>query len=467
MQTNTIFYFLSTFIIFSVEGICQKPTSNLPPIQLVRYKENYDSIKIQNVSLSFIEKIKHIDIDKKPAIYISFGAEVREAYEFHKNPVFGLRQLGSDGFWLQRYHLHADLHVTNIVRTFLQLGSAIKIGGIGKPSPIQEDKLFMHQAFVQVALPGKTSKPKVIINAGRQEIEIGSGRFVSIRIGPNIRQSFDALRVIILDVDNWSFNAFYSRPVKNQQGYFDNETFSDKTPDFWNISATHKLIKISSNIDLYYWGLRNKDAEFVQGSGRELRHSFGARVFANQKLVDYDAEVMYQFGDFNNSHISAYTVSVDAGYTFTNLKAKPRIGLKTQIASGDRNPSDAHLQTFNSFFPESGGYFAGVSNLFDLHPSVDLDLNKIKLKSAVAFVWRQSNSDGLYSPGRVIIIKDAGFNKYSYIGTQVQQTAFCPISRYVSFRGIYQYFFAGKYLSNSHPKRHDETFFTVMVSLII
>lgn len=70
-------------------------------------------------------------------------------------------------------------------------------------------------------------------------MEIGSGRFVSIRIGPNIRQSFDALRVIVLDVNNWSFNAFYSRPVKNQRGYFDNETFSGKVPDFWNISTTH------------------------------------------------------------------------------------------------------------------------------------------------------------------------------------------------------------------------------------
>lgn len=203
----------------------------------------------------------------------------------------------------------------------------------------------------------------------------------------------------------------------------------------------------------------------MQGAGRELRHSIGVRLFATQRLVDYDAEVVYQFGDFSNTSISAYTASVDAGYTFTNLKAKPRIGLKTQIVSGDKNPADVRLQSFNALFPEAGGYFE-VSNIFDLHPSADLDLNKVKLRSAVAFVWRQSNSDGLYSPGRAIVIKDAGYNKYGYVGTQVQQTAFWPISRYVSFRGIYQYFFAGHYLRNSKPERHDAIFFTVLGSFI-
>lgn len=168
---NKIFSLLTlvvtTSILFTVEGRCQNSNSNLPPIQLVRYKENYDSIKIKNQSLNFIEKLRHIDIDKKQAMYISFGAEVRQAYEFYKNPFLGL-QKRNDGFWLQRYHLHADFHFTDIVRTFIQLGSGIKIGGFGIPSPVQEDKLFIHQAFAQVSLPGKTSMPKIIVSAGRK-----------------------------------------------------------------------------------------------------------------------------------------------------------------------------------------------------------------------------------------------------------------------------------------------------------
>ncbi|MBC7936577.1 MAG: alginate export family protein, partial [Rhizobacter sp.] len=90
----------------------------------------------------------------------------------------------------------------------------------------------------------------------------------------------------------------------------------------------------------------------------------------------------------------------------------------------------------------------------------------VKLKSALAFVWRYSLADGIYNPGGLIIVKDAGYNNHRFVGTQVQQTVAWSLNRYVSLRGIYGHFFAGSYLRNSKPERLDTDFFTALLSFI-
>ncbi|MCX6954094.1 MAG: alginate export family protein, partial [Verrucomicrobia bacterium] len=78
-------------------------------------------------------------------------------------------------------------------------------------------------------------------------------------------------------------------------------------------------------------------------------------------------------------------------------------GLKADIASGDRDPARAELQTFNALFPR-GAYFAesaliGPANFFDVHPSVELKpRNDVTLTADWDFLWRESARDGLYGP---------------------------------------------------------------------
>ncbi|OAM90255.1 hypothetical protein AW736_01065 [Termitidicoccus mucosus] len=55
------------------------------------------------------------------------------------------------------------------------------------------------------------------------------------------------------------------------------------------------------HIDLYYLGLRRKDARFDQGTALEERHSLGARVWGAYSEFDYNFEFVGQSGDFGGA----------------------------------------------------------------------------------------------------------------------------------------------------------------------
>jgi len=134
------------------------------------------------------------------------------------------------------------------------------------------------------------------------------------------------------------------------------------------------------NVDFYYFGIENDNAVYNQGAGHELRHSIGTRIWGKQAGWDYNVELVYQFGTFGDADISAWTAASEAGYTFANAPLRPRFFLKADIASGDQDPNNPNLNTFNALFPK-GAYFSetgliGPANIIDVHPGIELQLTK-------------------------------------------------------------------------------------------
>ena len=110
--------------------------------------------------------------------------------------------------------------------------------------------------------------PQLTLRAGRQELAFGSSRLVSVREGPNVRQSFDGLRVMLTTAP-WRIDAFVTLPVETNRRIFDDA--SDDTRVFWGLYVVHPLALLpKGNIDLYYLGLDSKQAEFDQGAAHEF-----------------------------------------------------------------------------------------------------------------------------------------------------------------------------------------------------
>ena len=114
-----------------------------------------------------------------------------------------------NSFFLQRYMLHTDWHFGSHVRAFVQLKSGLESFREGGPRPIDEKKLDFHSAFVEIGA-GEGDR-WVVLQAGRQELNYGSGRLVSVREGPNVRQSFDGAKLKI-KAGAWRVDAFAARP---------------------------------------------------------------------------------------------------------------------------------------------------------------------------------------------------------------------------------------------------------------
>ena len=79
--------------------------------------------------------------------------EARVRYEYFHNPLWGAVPQDEDGYWLQRYMLHADAHFTEWFRAFAQFKSGLETDRKGGPRPTDRDEADLHQAFFDVRVP--------------------------------------------------------------------------------------------------------------------------------------------------------------------------------------------------------------------------------------------------------------------------------------------------------------------------
>src|SRR6185503_11533007 len=127
---------------------------------------------------------------------------------------------------------------------------------------------------------------------GRQELAFGSSRLVAVRESPNVRQSFDGVRLTVR-ATKWRVDGFVTKPVETDRGIFDDAP--DHTRTFWGAYAVRPLPLLPKvNMDLYYFGIDRKSARFDQGAAKETRHSLGARLWGTRQSWDYNYEVVYQ-----------------------------------------------------------------------------------------------------------------------------------------------------------------------------
>ncbi|HEX2630941.1 MAG TPA: alginate export family protein, partial [Chitinophagaceae bacterium] len=194
----------------------------------LRYDEDYSRVA-NDSNPNWYSRMKFQPLSANKETYISIGGDIRYQYQWFRNENWGQLQQDRDGFILTRYQLHADLHAGKKFRAFAQLQSSFANGKQNSISPVDENQLDLHQAFVDYAVqPGRLNN--FILRVGRQELLYGSQRLVSVRDGPNNRQSFDAVRMLYMR-GNYKADFFYSHFVRSKQKIFD-DGFNQGTK-FW------------------------------------------------------------------------------------------------------------------------------------------------------------------------------------------------------------------------------------------
>ena len=101
----------------------------------------------------------------------------------------------------------------------------------------------------------------------------------------------------------------------------------------------------------------------------------GARIFMKgYKGFDFDATYVEQMGDSASDDIDAYGYHALLGYRFKQISFKPRISMEYTFASGDSDPTDGKLETFDGAF---GGRakILGRMNLFFWQNIKDAQIN--------------------------------------------------------------------------------------------
>lgn len=421
------------------------------PYQKLRYEENWRPSEGRPAEADFFTPIKFVPLNHQTTSYLSLGGEIRQRYEYTRNPTWGDDPQDAHGVYLQRYILQADLHFTRNLRVFTQVLSALESGRSGGPSPVDENQLALQNAFLDIgfSLP---DEDQVLFRPGRQELLLGSGRLVDVREGPNVRRTFDGGRGIFRS-KTFEMSALAFRPVEDDRGVFDDQT--DENRLLWGLYLVKSPEETTSGLDFYYLGFKEDEADYAQGIADETRHSLGVRVFGDRAGWDYNWEAIYQWGEFGKGDIRAWTLATITGYSWNELRFKPRFGLSANIASGDRDADDPDLESFNALFPR-GNYFSemavlGPRNFYNLHPSLSLELPAgVGLSADINFFWRQSKRDGVYAPNGGLLRPPGGSDK-RYVATTGSFTLEKSWGPHLSSTVIYSRSVPGGFIEDTGP----------------
>src|SRR5512138_825865 len=135
----------------------------------LRFDDDYECVRDVQNRESTPANFKFIPLEPDGGVYLSLGGEVRQRYEYTDDPLFGADPQDKSGVWLQRFMVHGDLTLGPHIRVFAQLSSAFETGRAGGPSPVDENKLELQNAFVDLNL-SLGADATLTLRGGRQEL---------------------------------------------------------------------------------------------------------------------------------------------------------------------------------------------------------------------------------------------------------------------------------------------------------
>jgi hypothetical protein len=403
-----------------------------PEIQFNRWQDDWSVLANPNVPGEPFDNLKYIPLSADdPQTYLSLGANLRERFESNDATNFGVGTSAKDSYDISRLEAYADLRIAGRIQFFTQLQSDYAIGK-EVHTPVDQDRpVDLEQAFIALTEPLDNGFLKMRL--GRQQIGFDLQRFVSVRDGPNVRQSYDAAW-IDYEKGNWRYISFYSHPVQDRDlASFDDYSSPKLSYDGFRIE---RHLMQSAEVAVYVSRFTQENAKFPSATGDERRDIVDARFSGTRGSWDWDIEAMNQVGRIGLQNIEAWAFGSILGYTLKQLPCSPRLGLQVDAASGDKSRRDNELNTFNPLFPN--GYYVtlagytGFVNFIHVKPSLTVHpLAHLKLMVAIAGQWRETTADAVYTQPDIPVAETAG-HAGQYTGTYGQFRGDYALTKHVA-----------------------------------
>jgi hypothetical protein len=415
----------------------------------LRYDDKFSATNDGN---GIYAALKHFELGAHDR-NLSIGGDLRERFEYFSNTNIGTHAMPYEGLLMHRLLLHADTHWDNF-RLFSQLGNYEESGRDPQAKPTDIDHVDVRQFFIDYLIP--LDNGTLTLRGGRQELAFGASRIVTARDGPNIRLAFDGLQIQCNSAE-WKISAIAVRPAENTPAQFDDRT--DRSQSLWGIYSTRTFAARGAHADFYYFGSINDAITFDSIKGKERRNTVGARYYGIYDGFDGDVEFILQNGEIGAQDIRAFALATDSGWTRRAAKWQPRIGLRTDVISGDRDRRDGTLGTFNALYP-NGSYFSEASvlaqaNLLDVAVSISIKpIARVGITWSINPLWRYSTVDALYSLPITPLIA-GNTSKARYIGTQNQLIGVWQYNNYLSFKAALVKFEPGTFVQKGGGRNLD------------
>lgn len=398
-------------------------------------------------------------------VRLSLGGEIRGRFESvtHKN--YGVARPTQDAYFLHRYYYHADFKYRELARIFVQgVSAAIEDhdGAPGIPNP--EEHFDVHQMFADVRFLGE--QVPLALRFGRQELNYGNERLVSVLDWANVRRTWDGVKLFWSD-KTWDADVWYVKPVVIERDKADE---SDEEVDFYGAYVTYKGIP-EHGVDAYFLAIDDiRDRPNANNRTGDLAlYTLGGRLWGKTGPWDYDTELTGQWGKWAGDTIQAWSWSIDGGHTLEKLPCSPRIGAGFDLATGDENPWDGIHGTFNQLFPLGHKFFGfldqvGRQNVVAQNVNVTLKPHKsVAAQIAYHTFWNHELRDALYNAGGIAVRRDPRGDSGHEVGHELDLTIKWQVDVHMSLLFGYSHMWTSDFIQGT-GKDEDPDLFYVMYS---
>jgi Alginate export len=372
-----------------------------------------------------------------------------------------------DASWLlQRFRLGLGYQPTPWLKIYAQGQDVRELGGSRPNTPgvlgAEGDDVFdLLKAYIQF---GDTKKG-LSATVGRQFLSYGDQRLVGPLEWLNQARTFDAIKLRYA-APKWQLDLFTSSPVVftpyqfNKSQIFDQEESASAL--FSGAYLSTQLVPFNLTTDLYLFNKRDQGTtDFGANLGDSDFWTVGTLWKGDPKKLggwDYDAEMAFQAGEVNGRDLTAFAGHWGIGYNWLAHPWKPRLAVQYNYGSGDQDPTDGDIETFQNLYPTNHLFygFMDTTGWINMHnPQINFSVmptKKLKVMLDYHLYWNATNDDAWRRVNGVTAVRPlnaAARNAGSFRGHEFDLTALYKIGPHVGVQAGYSLFVAGDYLADT------------------
>lgn len=379
---------------------------------------------------------------RPPLKSLTFSGSLRLRGESRVDPDFD-RTRGRDPLYgMERLRLNFSYQPSSSLSSLIQLQDS-RSDGFGRPIDSSRS-LHFHQAWIKI----RPYTFPLSLQLGRQELSYGEERVIGVFGWSNVGRVYEGLRLSWEGKEGF-VNLFITRVIQPFPVSF--------RPRLHGIYAS--LSKNSWMAPLEGYLLLKTDRA---GGASRRRWTLGTRWKARKESWDYGLETAFQWGEEDKRSVSAWAYHLEAGYTLKS-KAKPRLLLEYNFASGTNNPAEAFRHTFDNLFPTNHykyGFmdFQSWKNMHNLQTGVSAVIHpRLTLSLDHHFFWLAEPHDFWYNAGGTPMLKaqDRGRDYGRFVGREVDMMFRYRLNPQVTLEGGLSRFvpsdFVRRVTGHDHP----------------
>lgn len=443
-----------------------KPGTPWPAPSKLRFMEDYSWLleTEQPPYRDELDRLKAIKLDNSGDLWLSLGGSFRVRAEGYDN--FNFSPAADDStYLLTRAHLHADLHYKQRIRIFTQVRSAGTFDRDlpGGRSDSLHDDFDVMNLFADL-YPVLDSTRFVMLRVGRFEQTYGAGRIIGCTEWSQLRRPIDGIKIRFAAKDSW-IDAFAVHPLVSEKSEWLKPNDDEVQ---WGVYAHREnLTQTIQHAELYLLG-KTRQYPILPDEERILLGSRlqGSLPFA--KTIQYDMEFGYQGGSADKS-VEAAFFDVELKRSWKKHPLKPTLKAGFAYASGDEDPTDDTIKTFEAVAPYGHAYFGfadavGRQNILSPYTTLTLQpTKKLTIRLDYHRFWLDESADGLYSPCNCSKRIRTGFDGAdSFVGDEIDIFLKYGLNHRVVLITGFSHLLAGDFIRQTGPDEDIQRWYAQM-----